>query len=895
MKKKDGWKKQKSTKRLAAMLACGLVVSAWALPSVQAEELDDGGLLDTLTIEADRPDWEAKLSPGAVTVIRPDDYQGEQKSLPDMLRKVPGVHVREVNGKGQYTTVSVRGSTAAQVGVFIDGVLTNLGGDAAVDISTIPIENVERIEVYRGYIPSRFAGTFIGGVINIVTKKPQDTQMSAEVGKSSYGGDKLSFEYVAPLGDGTLMFGTNYESSDGDFKYKNYATTRAIPDYEIKVAESQKVVDNFNNTNIDNYSGSLGLSSSDIDSYKANNDSWVSYVQDENGFAKDYYDKQYDAKLKNPSRQALIDAGLTFEEAKNWNNLSQEVQDATRKQIVNNIVTNVDPDTSETYATNKETLDKDKQNLKNAKDNERHRKYNDYKNINSIIKWQNDHWMVKGSWNKIDRHLPDSLWNGSAVNAVWLGNVDVYDTYYYDSRRQKIDTKDILVQNRNEVGKLEWGWMLSYTDSDKKYRAEHIMDNPVTDFEKDNVPLREWSRYKSHKYNGQIDGTYKVSDRNMLDFQANYSHEKMDVYGSLMDKVLGDSELASILGQTRNRYKQELFNIQLQDTITLDDNSSWFLTPSLRYNRSTITGYSNGERFSENHDNRYGWISPRDEQTDDKVTWQLALKKEFNDQFTMRMTGGTYFRLLNMYEIAGDGAGILPAPNTSNGTSIFPHPEEGKQFDISAIWNGDALGAYNKTTLTYFWRDSDNMLQLQRYGKDYWCYMNDNKGKSHGIELQTSFNWNKFDFDLQTTYITSHMQQRNSTPAGGYDYTDVWATYQPEWEGNARVTYRPQDGLDIFAEAHYTDSYYTYKVKDSRGGEYAYLSGKPVTSLLVYNLGVKVKMSKAVQLMLGCNDIFNEGPKQKIRSNTAYVEPGYINPEFPIQGRTYYATVRYEF
>ena len=107
-----------------------------------ADETDGEGMdftLEGVTVEAKRPDWEAKLSPGTVTVIRPDDYKGEQKDLPDLLKMVPGVHVRELNGKGQYTTVSVRGSTAAQVGVFVDGVLFNLGGDAAADISTIPV------------------------------------------------------------------------------------------------------------------------------------------------------------------------------------------------------------------------------------------------------------------------------------------------------------------------------------------------------------------------------------------------------------------------------------------------------------------------------------------------------------------------------------------------------------------------------------------------------------------------------------------------------------------------------------------------------------------------------------------------------------------------------------
>ena len=65
-----------------------------------------------------------------------------------------------------------------------------------------------------------------------------------------------------------------------------------------------------------------------------------------------------------------------------------------------------------------------------------------------------------------------------------------------------------------------------------------------------------------------------------------------------MDKVLGDSDLGNVLGQTRNRYDQDIWNVQLQDTITLDKKSSWFLTPSLRYNRSKVTGYSDGKRFA---------------------------------------------------------------------------------------------------------------------------------------------------------------------------------------------------------------------------------------------------------------------------------------------------------
>jgi outer membrane receptor protein involved in Fe transport len=175
--------------------------------------------LDTVTVEAPRPDWERTLSPGTVTVIEPDDYAGEQKTVADFLDKVPGLFVRRVNGNGQYTTLSVRGSTGPQVAVYIDGVPLKKGGDAAVDVSMIPALNIARIEVYRGYIPARFEGAPLGGVVNVVTKRPQDVRSNLSVGMSAYGGYTGQLTLTGPLGPGTLLLAGMNDRADGDFPY----------------------------------------------------------------------------------------------------------------------------------------------------------------------------------------------------------------------------------------------------------------------------------------------------------------------------------------------------------------------------------------------------------------------------------------------------------------------------------------------------------------------------------------------------------------------------------------------------------------------------------------------------------------------------------------------------
>lgn len=991
----------------------GGVGAAEALSSSDTPEFELAGI----TVEAKRPDWESKLSPGTVTVIRPEEYKGEQKDLPDLLKMVPGVHVREVNGKGQYTVVTVRGSTAAQVGVFVDGVMTNLGGDAAVDISTIPVKNVERIEVYRGYIPARFGGTFIGGVINVVTKKPTKANISAELGKASFGGKSASLEVVSPLASGSLLVGLNYEAAKGDFPYHNYSyddpknqkeVQRVLDEYPsvIESIENSLTLDNWNKSKIENLyergdisenvrnqyidnSGQVnsegwldfvrngGLIQAEIEyvKEKARAESTVStswdnkYVEGNEAFLKDaanwymknnanfadrvarYYrnveklGKKYKddpttlaAKIKRQDeslKKDLLDLYLKPDwenangsdgyfknnpEAKSQvdNKIYEEVDKKAAaeidhiKDMADKTKEYLDPETSGEYELTKNDLVTKKRTLENFKrlekeKAERHRKYNDRKNISSLIKWQNDNWMVKASYDHINRHLPDSTWGLESVadNGHDIGiGTDTFDSVWADSKKQTLDTYNMMLQNRQQNGRLEWGWFVDYQHQKKKYRAENKLNYPWDEegnfvnwgnSASDNFwmysVLRAWSEYTSNKYNLQMDGSYKLSDRQILEFQANYSYEKLNIDGSNMAAVLKNFTEESFglwtSWQIRNQFEQKILNLQVQDTITLDKKATWFLTPSWRFNSSTIIGHSDSPNFYKKPDgssHAFRWFHPRDSQRDRKGTWQLALKKNVNDNLTFRMTGGTYYRLLNMYEIAGDGAGILPMPTDTWEKASFPRPEYGKQFDFSTLWNGKFLKSDAYATLTYFWRDTDRMLQLRRKSKDFWCYTNDSRGKVHGIELQSGLKWKHVSLDLDATYTKIKAQQKydKHIPGGDGEWYDVNATYQPKWESNLRLSYFPSPKFTIFGEAHYTDSYDTYMDMDL---------GCPTPSVTVVNAGIKLKPNKSWQLTFGCNDIFNRNPKMKISVG----DDLYVNSQYPLQGRTYYASIRYEF
>ncbi len=196
-------------------LALGLC-AAPCLALAQADPAEIGEVL----VEAS-PDQESREKPSAfVSVIHPEDYSDQLATLPELLSQQVGVHVKSFGGLGQLSTVSIRGSTAEQVSVFIDGIKINTAQGGAVDFSTIPLGAIERVEVIRGGASSQFGSDAIGGVINIITKRAQK-KMALELRFSE--GSFFTLEthegFSKRFGKLGLTFDHTHLSSDGDFTF----------------------------------------------------------------------------------------------------------------------------------------------------------------------------------------------------------------------------------------------------------------------------------------------------------------------------------------------------------------------------------------------------------------------------------------------------------------------------------------------------------------------------------------------------------------------------------------------------------------------------------------------------------------------------------------------------
>ncbi|MDE2223468.1 MAG: TonB-dependent receptor plug domain-containing protein [Candidatus Omnitrophica bacterium] len=120
-------------------------------------------------------------TPAAITVITPQDIRRSGATdLPDLLRMVPGIRVEQVNAHSW--DISIRGFNgsifANKLLVLIDGrsVYTPLYGGVFWELQDVVLEDIERIEIIRGPGGTLWGANAVNGVINIITKKPKDTQ-----------------------------------------------------------------------------------------------------------------------------------------------------------------------------------------------------------------------------------------------------------------------------------------------------------------------------------------------------------------------------------------------------------------------------------------------------------------------------------------------------------------------------------------------------------------------------------------------------------------------------------------------------------------------------------------------------------------------------------------------
>lgn len=153
------------------LLFTWMSVVCLSLPAAaQVDDKNDKEDIGSIVVEDESEAMELTHSPIPVTVIEMDKYHGRNISLNEVLQRVAGVRVKQEGGLGSKATIAIQGLEGKRVKVFIDGNPLN-APDGTFGINDIPVQFIERIEVYKGVVPAKFGGDALGGAVNVVIRE----------------------------------------------------------------------------------------------------------------------------------------------------------------------------------------------------------------------------------------------------------------------------------------------------------------------------------------------------------------------------------------------------------------------------------------------------------------------------------------------------------------------------------------------------------------------------------------------------------------------------------------------------------------------------------------------------------------------------------------------------
>jgi vitamin B12 transporter len=189
-----------------------VALAAWAVAAFATEEggtPDSPDSVESVIVSATRvPTPESQVA-SSVTLITAEDIAARQeRSLPDILKDVPGLNIVRTGGPGGQAFVFMRGTNNNHTKVLVDGIDVSdpSSSNASFDFSQFLTQDIERVEVLRGPQSGLYGSDAIGGVINIITKSGQGP---AQLQASAEGGSFETFNQTAGVRGSAKQFHYN--------------------------------------------------------------------------------------------------------------------------------------------------------------------------------------------------------------------------------------------------------------------------------------------------------------------------------------------------------------------------------------------------------------------------------------------------------------------------------------------------------------------------------------------------------------------------------------------------------------------------------------------------------------------------------------------------------------
>ncbi|MDR7130925.1 outer membrane cobalamin receptor [Algoriphagus sp. 4150] len=161
-----------------------------------------------------------------VSSIETGQFENLSVDLNQVLRNAAGIRIKESGGMGSAYNLSLNGLSDRQVRIFVDEVPVDQLG-SGFNLNNLPVNMIERIDVYKGVVPVKLGADALGGSINIVTRQDVDTFLDASYSTGSFNTHQAVLNGQYRNGGGfTFKASGYYNYSDNDYRMKSMSVFR---------------------------------------------------------------------------------------------------------------------------------------------------------------------------------------------------------------------------------------------------------------------------------------------------------------------------------------------------------------------------------------------------------------------------------------------------------------------------------------------------------------------------------------------------------------------------------------------------------------------------------------------------------------------------------------------
>lgn len=189
--------------------------------------------LQEIEITAKTESRELRDKPFHVEVIDVQPLQQKNLDLNKVLTQSSGIRVRQNAGLGSSFDLTLNGFKAAQ---FINGIPVEIYG-TAYSFNSIPINQINRIEIFKGVVPVHLGGDALGGAINIITKKTYQNNLNLAYSIGSFNTHRASVQgtYANPTTGLTVIGSAFFNRSDNNYVMKDMEIISGTTSYKKDV------------------------------------------------------------------------------------------------------------------------------------------------------------------------------------------------------------------------------------------------------------------------------------------------------------------------------------------------------------------------------------------------------------------------------------------------------------------------------------------------------------------------------------------------------------------------------------------------------------------------------------------------------------------------------------